>query len=124
MKLWLDDIRDPAQHGHIGWHWVKSADDAILALKSGLVRKASLDHDLTLKQMMGEPDGKPTGLTVVYWMLQNDVWPPEGLKVHSVNPIGRQRMEAIIARAYARKVTATFDRQRVTRSPLSFQNDS
>lgn len=46
MRLWLDDVRDPVLHGAIGFHWVKTAEEAISCLRSGQVRFASLDHDL------------------------------------------------------------------------------
>ena len=46
MNLWLDDVRNPATHGAIGFVWVKTAEEAIDMLKSGAVQFASLDHDL------------------------------------------------------------------------------
>jgi len=100
VNLWLDDIRDPARFGCIGWLWVKTADEAIAVLKTGKVIKASLDHDLTISQTLGQPDGEKTGYTVVCWMEENNVWPAGGVKVHSMNPAGKQRMEQAIRRAY------------------------
>jgi len=100
VMLWLDDIRDPAHHGHIGWTWVKTADEAIALLSSGCVRKASLDHDLTISQTIGYPDNEKTGHDVVCWMEENNVWPPDGVKVHSLNPAGRLKMEQAIRKRY------------------------
>ena len=100
MKLWLDDIRDPNHHGCIGWTWVKTADEAIAMLDTGLVEEASLDHDLTVDQTLGKNDGEKTGYTVVCWMEANGVWPSKGVRVHSQNPVGRKRMEDVIRRAY------------------------
>lgn len=100
VKLWLDDIRDPSHFGHIGWTWVKTADDAIALLASGCVCKASLDHDLTISQTIGYPDREKTGYDVVCWMEENNVWPPDGVKVHSLNPAGRFKMEQAIRRQY------------------------
>ncbi len=102
VDLWLDDIRDPNNHGCIGWTWVKTADEAIALLETGTVRRASLDHDLTVDQTLGRVDREPTGYTVVCWMERNNVWPPEGVKVHSQNPVGRANMEVVIRRAYSR----------------------
>lgn len=98
IDFWLDDLRDPARHGCIGWTWVKTADEAIALLATGRVREASLDHDLTIEQTLGQRSSEPTGYTVVCWMEENGVWPPKGVRVHSQNPAGRARMEAVIRR--------------------------
>ena len=97
FNLWLDDIRDPAMHGCVGWVWVKTADEAIEALKTGRVSKASLDHDLTITQTLGKNDGEKTGYTVVCWMEEHNVWPPGGVKVHSMNPVGKQKWNRLYA---------------------------
>lgn len=111
MNLWLDDIRDPAAHGCIGWHWVKTADEAIEALKTGEVLRASLDHDLSEAATLGMPaKNERTGYTVVCWMEENNVWPPRGVRVHSMNPVGKDRMVGVIARAYGR----VFQREEAT----------
>lgn len=101
IDLWLDDIRDPIKHGYIGWTWVKTADEAIALLATGRVRQASLDHDLTVEQTLGRHSTEPTGYTVVCWMERENVWPPKGVRVHSMNPEGRSRMQQVIDRAYA-----------------------
>lgn len=100
INMWLDDLRDPANHGKAGWIWVKTADEAIELLKSGCVRRASLDHDLTIDQTMGHEDREKTGYTVVCWMEEHGVWPVDGTSVHSQNPVGRAKMESVIRQAY------------------------
>jgi hypothetical protein len=100
--LWLDDLRDPNDHGHIGWVWVKTAQEAIDLLETGNVIQASLDHDLTIAQTLGKNDNEPTGYTVVCWMEEHNVWPREGVKCHSMNPSGRQRIEIVIRKMEAR----------------------
>ena len=101
MNLWLDDIRDPAQYGHVGWTWVETAEEAIELLKTGAVERASLDHDLTLEASLGTPaPGETNGWTVVRWMAQNNVWPSHGVTVHSLNRDGARRMCGPIARHY------------------------
>jgi hypothetical protein len=98
VKLWLDDIRPPHKYGCIGWHWAKTGQEAIDVLKTGKVEEASLDHDLTELRTLGQDDGSETGFDVVLWMEANDVWPVLGVRVHSLNPIGKQRMEDVIRR--------------------------
>lgn len=100
MNLWLDDTRNPMQHGAIGFTWAKTAEEAIGYLRTGQVKFASLDHDLTWQQTMGQIDGLPNGMNVIYWMIANDVWPPEGVAVHSVNAGAKKRMEAEILSNY------------------------
>lgn len=102
MKLWLDDIRNPADHGYIGFHWVKTAEEAIATLKSGDVTFASLDHDLSMEATLGNWRNEVTGYEVLCWCEENDCWPCDGVQVHSMNPVGRQRMLAVIERKYGR----------------------
>src|ERR1041385_6115403 len=104
-KMWLDDIRDPVKFGCIGFNWVKTVDEAIELLKTGEVVFASLDHDLSIEATMGNWKNERTGYDVVLWMEENNVWPEEGVKVHSLNPAGRQRMEAVINKVYGRRGT-------------------
>lgn len=101
MKLYLDDQR-PCP---VGWTLARTAAQAIGLLKTGRVTHASLDHDLKLEHYPENMGGKAlddgeTGMAVVLWMQANDVWPAGGVKVHSLNPTGRVRMEAIIRDAY------------------------
>ena len=99
VRLWLDDIRDPEHHGCIGWTWAKTAQEAIAILATGRVVQASLDHDLTITQTLGMSDKEDTGYTVACWMAEHGVWPSEGTRCHSMNPAGRQRIEAVIRKA-------------------------
>jgi hypothetical protein len=45
-----------------------------------------------------------TGYDVVCWMEEHGMWPVDGITVHSMNPVGRARMEAAIRRHYEREV--------------------
>ena len=101
MKLWLDDIRKPWMHGYIGFEWAKTVDEAIALLETGRVTFASLDHDLSEKATLGNWEGERTGYDVVLWMEANNVWPSDGVVVHSLNPAGRARMQAVIDRRRA-----------------------
>lgn len=84
MKLYLDDYRKPPN----GWTLATTADECIEVLKSGLVTELSLDHDLA---------GEKTGYEVVKWMVENNVFPPL-IIIHTMNPVGRQRMFDTILR--------------------------
>lgn len=110
MKLWPDDIRNPIHHGHYGWHWVRTAEEAIAWLKAEdiEIEEASLDHDLTPEQMEGgiygecRDDGQKSGYDVVRWLERNpERWPSGGVKVHSANPAGAARMQQVIERHYS-----------------------
>lgn len=99
--LWLDDVREPWKHGFVGARWVKTYHEAIQALQETSWDVMSLDHDLSEQASMGQPSvGEKTGYDVLCWMEEHDVWPNEIL-VHTMNPSGRTRMEAVIkARKY------------------------
>jgi hypothetical protein len=105
VRLWLDDVRDPARHGCIGWTWATTADEAIALLAAGDVVEASLDHDLSIAATIGQPCREKTGYDVVLWMEENGVYPPEGVYVHSMNPSGKQRMLAALRALRARLVS-------------------
>lgn len=120
MRLWLDDVRDPKLNGAIGFDWAKDYGEAITYLQTGEVTFASLDHDIgACKECtdamfhVGDMKSPETtffnrcphaksGYDVVLWMEQNDVWPPDGVRVHSMNPVGKQRMEQVINAHYWR----------------------
>lgn len=107
MRLWLDDVREPWKYGFIASEWAHTAQEAIAMLKTGEITFASLDHDLSLEATLGQPAvGEESGYTVVCWMEENACWPSEGVVVHSLNPPGKARMEAVIDRHY-RKVRGT-----------------
>ena len=92
MKLWLDDLRLPPQ----GWHWVKSAKEAIIILKSGVVKEISLDHDLGDDLAMG------TGYDVAVAIEQgafSGVLAPLIWSIHSANPVGIQKMRQALYNA-------------------------
>lgn len=107
MIMWLDDVRIPWQHGYINAEWCKTAAEAIALLQTGKVTFASLDHDLSTEHYpwSGTPieQCEGTGYDVVCWLEANpEFWPPEGCRVHSMNPVGRQRMLVPIQAFYGR----------------------
>jgi hypothetical protein len=128
MNLWLDDIRNPVRHGCYGWQWVKTAAEAIAALKTGAVDECSLDHDLgacadCFRSAGVEHTGDyaadwaawvcahagqaapncphvGTGYDVVCWMEEHGIWPKTKPRVHSANPVGAARMRQAIDRIW------------------------
>lgn len=108
LRLWLDDKRDPGKFGREDWLWAMTAAEAIQAFRRGDIECASLDHDLTDRQMvLGgccariEDDGVMSGYDVILWLEQHpEYWPKGGVQVHSQNPAGRARMEAAIHKHY------------------------
>jgi hypothetical protein len=86
MKLWLDDQRPPPK----GWIWAKTVPVAIELMNTGQVVEASLDHDL------GE--GNAEGYALCLWMAEHDIWPTEGIAIHSANAPGADRITGVIKR--------------------------
>jgi hypothetical protein len=80
IKLYLDDLRPTPP----GWLGVKTVEEAIAVLQSGRVQEASLDHDLGLEHR--------SGYELTVWMKQHNVWPGNGVTVHSDNGPGIQNM--------------------------------
>jgi hypothetical protein len=95
MKLWLDDAR-PAPEG---WTWAKNIEDARRLARDAFYsstfvsefEECSLDHDLG----NGEFND---GIYFIDWMAENCIWPDKKPVVHSMNPVGRMRMELTINR--------------------------
>jgi hypothetical protein len=115
VKLWLDDVRDPARYGFVGWTWVKTVDEARQLLETGRVERASLDHDLgacgpCYALWEADPGGVMpncehfgTGYTLCLWMAETGKWPKEKPRVHSMNPVGAARMRGVIDRYFVER---------------------
>lgn len=112
MKLFLDDVRIPADSS---WNLVKTAEDAMTALVHENVTFASLDHDLAdghypwnagypypENAIIVETTKEKTGYDVVCFMEEHDIWPVDGVRVHSQNPVGVERMVKVIEKHYGR----------------------
>lgn len=118
VNLWLDDIRDPNDYGAIGFVWVKTVDEAKALLSQGLVKRASLDHDLgacatcmdgrdaedwlIAHNYMAMPNCEHvgTGYDLCLWMAETGHWPAVPPNVHSANPVGAARMRGVIERYF------------------------
>lgn len=96
MKLWLDDTRPlpTLKPGTISdWVLAHSVNEAIDLMKTGEVTFASLDHDLGIYH-----DDGGSGIKLLDWMAENDIWPRDGISVHSANPVGVKQMVDLIDR--------------------------
>ena len=115
--LWVDDERRPPSFSDCGlhWTWAKNYDQSIEALKSGTVEFVSLDHDLCdahyFEFFLAQSEGRPidtsnckekTGYDVLLWMAENNVWPKEGIRVHTMNTVRKPIMLEIIEKHYGR----------------------
>ena len=93
MKLWLDDIREPPTIDE--WRWYLGPWDALkFVINHGHdIDEWSLDHDLGV--------GVPSGymfLDMIYALLMNGhkIHVPDKITAHSMNPVGRANMEAVL----------------------------
>ena len=91
MKLWLDDLRPAPTEA--GWVLAHSVNEAILALTTQEITFASLDHDLGEY----EPDGGD-GIKLLLWMAEHNIWPTDGIEIHSMNPVGAANMLSLVER--------------------------
>lgn len=115
MKLWLDDERPEPE----GWTRAKNVAEAVAqviaaAMRNEVWEAASLDHDLAAEHyetdwvaeygMYGNTRGRElTGLDFVDWMINTKTWPLNKPVVHSMNPVGRDRMRKAIDRYWGER---------------------
>ena len=95
MKLFVDDVRLPPDYS---WVVVRSAEDAVTLLKTGVFEIVSFDHDL------GENSHNGTWLATELskWALYspaNFSYKMPLYWVHSSNPVGRDNMRNTLKRA-------------------------
>ena len=101
LRVWLDDdLVDRAAPE--GWVQVTTAREAIELLLTGRVVELSLDQDLGDDEQFGR------GVDVVDFIVteqevnRRDLWPRDGISLHTANPAGRDAMARTIRR-YAAK---------------------
>ena len=92
MRIWLDDVREPPSD----WEWFKDADSLITALAPdnptgyiwwNRITLISLDHDLGTSL-----SGWDVVKHLEYIHHTQPVSFPFVVKVHSMNPVGREKM--------------------------------
>ena len=84
VRFWVDDERNAPDDS---WSVSRTSKEAIkrigiAAHYSGRLEEISLDHDL---------GGDDTGMKVLNWMIEHEVWPEE-LTIHTSNREARDRM--------------------------------
>lgn len=87
FKAWVDDCR----LAPFGWIHLPNYDMTMkfMMRTKGNVSVLSLDHDL------GE---KKTGYDILLWMIDNNWWPADEIRIHTANPVGRDNMTYAINR--------------------------
>lgn len=103
MKLWLDDVRPCPFIGD--WKIAKNYDEAVKIMQENDIEEAWLDHDLAEDHYVRNEDStyvspNKTGYDFVQWMKENNRWPTKVCMVHSLNPVGSERMCNIIGEHY------------------------
>lgn len=88
MKIWLDDLRE-APEGYVHIKSVNEAKDFIMQHSD--IELLDLDHDL------GDfaKDGGDA-IELLKWLIETGRTCP--VKLHTMNPVGRQNMQALIDR--------------------------
>jgi hypothetical protein len=91
LRVWLDDdLVD--RRAPDGWVHLRTAREVCLLLLTGNVCELSLDNDLHGDTEFGQ------GFQVIDFLeemhaLGRPLWPKEGIRLHTANPSGRERME-------------------------------
>ena len=96
MRLYLDDVR-PTPEGYDLRAY--SSEEAKKILSDEEISFASLDHDLYMRDYNWSnfPYGMPeTGHDVVKYMVEHNIWPPEGLRIHTDYAHGRENMMELV----------------------------
>lgn len=92
MKLWIDDVREPPR----GYVWCKSVGQTKQVIRAeelrhGKIEILDMDHDAGDYAFDGGDFIK-----ILDWMeFTNRNYP---IRIHSMNPVGRENMRAIIRR--------------------------
>jgi len=105
MKLWLDDVRKCPFIGD--WKIAKNFDEAVKIMQENEIEEAWLDHDLAYEHYGHVPPEQyteKTGYDFVLWMKENNKWPTKVCIVHSLNPVGSEKMCEVIAEHYGTSV--------------------
>lgn len=94
MILWVDDLRQPPQGAY---YWAKSVNIAKAAINSVRFEYIDLDHDA------GDfaCDGGDY-IRLLDWLEENNI--KYDIRLHTMNPVGRQNMRAIIKKNNWREI--------------------
>ena len=92
MKIWLDDEREPPDKS---WTWAKNSYEAFSAFFENpeKIEEISFDHDL------GKDDTSIPVATYLEKLAYFGIYAPIKWVIHSMNPVGRKNLQAILERA-------------------------
>lgn len=97
--LYIDDIRPlPGIYVGEGWEIARNYDEAIHLLSTHHYDIVSFDHDIASWDENGR---EMTGYDVLLWIVQrkmDGLVVPNEYRIHSANPVGRDRMKGVIQR--------------------------
>jgi hypothetical protein len=100
VRIWLDDMREAPP----GWTRCLRPDEVIELLEGGEVEELSLDYDLGLVDERGVDWN---GEDVLRWIELQVVEQGDGfrlpvVRIHSANPVGRQRLQRALESIHRR----------------------
>jgi NAD+-processing family protein with receiver domain len=97
LRVWLDDLLEDRAAPE-GWIHVTTAPAAIALLGTGRVVELSLDHDLGDDDLAGKGVDVVDHIAEQQVLASRDLWPRDGITIHSANPAGRDQMAQTIQR--------------------------
>jgi hypothetical protein len=112
LRVWLDDLLED-RAAPAGWVHVTTAPAAIALIDAGPVIELSLDHDLGDDEIAGKGVHVVDHIAERQIVAGQDLWPRDGITIHSANPAGRDQMARTIERyagelhVVGRTITAT-----------------
>lgn len=102
LRVWLDDDLVDGTPPDPGWLHVTNVDAVVKLCELATVVELSLDHDLGDDELCGR------GIDVIDWLAEQhevegrNLWPRDGISLHTANPAGREKMARAIRRAAER----------------------
>lgn len=109
MRLWVDDVREPPK----GYIWVRSVNVCIRKIKEAReqgipIKVIDLDHDAGDFSEFGGGDY----VKILDWLEEMGYSYP--IRIHSMNPVGRENMRRIIRKNGWTEVHQILTEQRAT----------
>ena len=107
MKVYLDDVRNASNEAGYDWVQTFATSTTIELLKTGQVEMLSLDFDLGNGNKFG------TGEDVLKWIEEQIEQDPQAryklppicdIYLHTMDPVGRKRMQAILDRILGKEI--------------------
>jgi hypothetical protein len=84
MKLYVDDVREAPE----GWVLARDYFAAVDTMERRIPESLSLDHDL---------GAQASGYDVAKYLVNHAIW-PRHIYCHSMNPVGRENILALLER--------------------------